>query len=54
MNNILIKANNRIKELKFQVLPNTQKAGRLNPSFPTFPPPPPPFPSKEYAMNIVS
>ena len=32
------KAKNRAKRI--QVLPNTQKVGRFNPSFPTFPPPP--------------
>ena len=32
------KAKNRAKRI--QVLPNTQKVGRFNPSFPTFPPSP--------------
>ena len=32
---------NGFKWLKFHALPNTQKVGRFNPSFPTFPPPPP-------------
>ena len=31
----------RKKKIKIKVLPNAQKVGRFNPSFPTFPPPPP-------------
>ena len=40
-NSPLIKTNNKNKWLEFPALPNTQKVGRFNPSFPTFPPPPP-------------